>query len=120
LWHIHGVQVPKDVVMYPEKQTISDIEEESNSEVKRIRIERYGWLKYLSETNASVIDHANNYIDATEEALMQSKDGMKLLVCACPSTARTYAMRVPREIENCVQAQLWLKGSKPKHIIGAS
>jgi hypothetical protein len=120
IWTIHGVRVDEQIVLRPETQTIEQIDGEANAEAKRIRIERFGWPRYLKEANAKVIDFRRNDIDATDESLMQAKDGSRLLVCACPSTARIYAMRVERTIETCEQAQRWLYGDRNVRIIGAS
>ncbi len=120
LWHINGVSVPETVVLRPELQTLDEIESENNSEIKRIRIERFGWSRYLTETNAEVVDYGKNYVEGTQECLMKTRDGTKILVCACPSTGRIYTMRVPREIENRENAQLWLSGKDKLNLLGAS
>ena len=91
LWRIHGVEVNEQIVMSPESQTLEEIDNEENEEVKRIRIERYGWNKYLTEKNAECLDMRRNDIENTREALMRCGD-MVVLVCACPSTARVYAL----------------------------
>ncbi len=39
---------------------------------------------------------------------MEIDDGAKVLVCSDPSTARRYALRIPREVTTCDQAQNWL------------
>lgn len=49
IFSINGVKVNEQIVMSPETQTIEEIDSEENAEVKRIRIERYGWIKYLEE-----------------------------------------------------------------------
>ena len=120
LWHIHGVAVDEQIVMRPETQTLAQIQSEQNAEVRRIRIERFGWIAYLRAAGARVLDRRCNEIDQNHEALLESSDGARVLVCACPSTARMYAMRVPREIKNCTQAQSWLAGDRPIRIVGAS
>ena len=119
-WRIHGVEVPELVVIRPETQTIKDIDQEPNAEVKRIRIERFGWPRYLKESGAKVLNMRKNAIDNQKEALMQSKDGSVVLVCSCPSTARVYAMRVPKEIQTCEQAQNWLSCGLAGRMIAAT
>jgi len=47
-------------------------------------------------------------------------DDMQVLVGACPSTARVYALEVPLEVETCGQAQDWLRNSQNGFCIGAS
>jgi hypothetical protein len=111
LWAITGIVIPVDhgeqVVMRPETQTLEQIRQESNEELKRIRIERFGWPRYLQESNAKVIEHRYNEIEQVDESLMET-DSMRILVCACPSTARIYAMEVPPDTETCMAAQQYL------------
>jgi len=47
-WSIHGVAVDEQIVMSPETQTLVQMRDEKDPEVKRIRIERYGVAKYES------------------------------------------------------------------------
>jgi hypothetical protein len=105
---IHGVRVPENIVIEPEKQTLEEIESEKNSEIKRIRIERYGWEKYLNQSGAKIVDQRINERDLQTERLFQSKDGMVRFICVDPSTGRRYSLGVPREIKTCEQAQNWM------------
>lgn len=118
-WSISGVTVDEQIVMSPKTQAIEQIRKEENEEVRRIRIERFGWARYLDEANASVVELRRNDVEGTDEALM-SCDKMKVLVCACPSTGRIYGMEVPVDLENCQQAQNWLRNSETGFSIGAS
>jgi hypothetical protein len=120
LYFVHGVMVPEAVVARPETLTAQDVRREENEEVRRIMIERMGWPRYLQEAAAVVLHRRVNAIDATKEALMQSEDGSRVLVCSCPSTGRVYGMRVPRHIDTCDQAQSWLSGDAAGRTIGAS
>lgn len=118
-WSIRGVTVDEQIVMTPSTQTIEQINREGNAEVKRIRIERYGWQEYLTAVNAKVLEHRTNDIEGTEESLMQADD-MVFLVGACPSTGRIYAMEVDPECRTCAQAQEYLSNGKSKQTIGSS
>jgi hypothetical protein len=59
LYHVHGVRVPQDVIEHPESITVQRIADESNAEVRRVMIERYGVARYLLDSGAQVIasDH---------------------------------------------------------------
>jgi hypothetical protein len=106
----HGVRLGHDgeqIILRPQTQTIEQIDADENEEVRRIRIERFGWLRYLAETNAEVVHSRRNDIENTKEMLCR-RGPMQVLVCHCPSTARVYALEVPREIATCEQAQNWL------------
>ena len=108
IYAIHGVRVPQDVVTEPEKQTLKVIEAEGNAEVKRIRIERYGWPKYLHESGAKIVHQRRNDRDAQVERLYRMTDGTQRFECIDPSTGRRYALGCPREIADCQQAQNWM------------
>jgi hypothetical protein len=108
IFAIHGVRVPESVILAPEKQTIAEIEGENNAEIKRVRIERFGWQRYLTESGAAVVNTRLNDRDAQLETLYRTKDGTRRIVVADPSTGRRYALGVPREVTTCEQAQAWM------------
>ena len=108
VWSLDGVQVPRKVVLHPEQQTLEEIEGEENTEVRRIRIERYGWERYLEESEAEIQDTRHNDRDAQEERLYRLSDESSRFVCVDPSTGRRYALGVPRGIRTCEEAQRWM------------
>ncbi len=108
LWHINGVRVTEQIVMRPETLTVQQVEEEENEEVRRVMIERMGWIRYLKESGAKCQHHRLNERDNQREGLFVLKDGRKRFVVSDPSTGRRYALGVPREIETCEEAQMWL------------
>ena len=108
VWSIHGVTVDEQVIMRPETQTVDQIGNESNEEVRRVRIERYGWERYLRESNAQVASTRFNERDRQPESLYVMKNGMKRLAVSDPSTGRRYCLGVPGEVETCEQAQSWM------------
>ena len=57
LYAVHGVRVPKWIIDHPERITVDAIQAESNSEVQRVMIERFGWERYAAESGADVLDH---------------------------------------------------------------
>jgi hypothetical protein len=120
IWAIDGVLVDEQVVLHPETQTIPQIRRERHAEAQRIRIERYGWDRYLAGIGARVIDRRRNDIEATRETLLRGPDRQMFLVCACPSTARVHTLRVPPEIRTCEGAQTWLSGGLAGRIINAA
>lgn len=116
IWHINGVVVDEQIIMHPETQTIKQIDSEQNQDVRSIRIERYGWDNYLRDSKAKCIDHRDNEIEGTKEALYQTKHGDKRLVATC-ATGRVFAIGVPAEIKDCEAAQEWLAGGKKFRLV---
>ena len=108
LWTIDGIPVDEQIVMCPETQTIEQINQEGNADVQSIRIQRFGWTRYIDQTDSKLVDFNDNDIEGTKEALYQTKLG-KRLVTTCP-TGRVFAMGVVDEVENCRQAQNYLAG----------
>jgi hypothetical protein len=105
VWAIEGIVVDEQVVLSPESQSIAQIEEEKNEEVKRIRLNRYGWHRYLEATEAIVLDiSAHQWM----ESLMRTKDGLVVLCTYDPSTGRPYALEVDPSCQTCAEAQKYL------------
>ncbi len=51
----HGVNVPAHVVDDPAKITVAEIDKETNAEVRRVMIERYGEARYLKDSGATEV-----------------------------------------------------------------
>lgn len=119
LYVIHGVTVDEQIVMKPETQKLEQITKETNAEIKRIRIERFGWQRYIEEMKATVVNERTNEIEQTMEALFLLSDNIAVLICHCPSTGKVFAMEVPPETKTCEEAQNWLR-NQPGKAIGAS
>ena len=116
-WAIRNMGVDEQLVMRPETQTVEQINAEENIELKRIRIERFGWDKYLTGMNATIVDGPEeNYsgVDKTIEVLfscnIDGDEDTKVLVSSCPSTGRVFAMELGQSFEGttCEEAQRWL------------
>ena len=118
LWSLDGVRVNEQIVMHPETQTIEQIADEENEEVRRICIDRYGWLRYLQDTDSTIIDERRNDIEATYEILADTQVGQRLIT-HCPSTGRRYSLALPGErVSTCEEAQQRLWGDRGVTIIG--
>lgn len=111
LWNINGVHVDEQIIMRPETQTLEQINGEKNDDVRTIRIDRWGWDKYIQENNLKAVDARRNDIEGTMEALYHTEQGGRL-VATCPS-GRIVSMGVTPDISTCQQAQAWLAGDKP-------
>lgn len=116
---INGVRVDEQIVMRPETQTLEQLRNEQNEEIKRIRIERYGWAKFFDAIKAKVIDHRENDIEGTKEYLLTG-DGLTALMCVCPSTGKEFFLETSPDIKTCAEAQRWLSNGLSDRIISAS
>lgn len=121
IYAMNGVHLDEQIIMHPETQTIDQIRKEQNEEVKRIRIERYGWEKFLNGINAVLVDERQNDIEGTKEFLFRSTtDNITALMCICPSTAKEFILEVDNSCNDCVSAQSWLSGGLSDRITHAS
>lgn len=126
VYAIHGVLVPKNIILYPELITVEDIEKEENAEIKRIMMSQMGIGKYLEKTDAKVIHTDTIFVSVQEDnkkvprALMQDKEGRKFLVGTDGSTERVYYMQVPNEVTTCSEAASALAGFDESKIIANS
>ncbi len=96
-YYIKGVEVPEYAVMRPEEITIDKILYEINQEVKSVLLERFGIEKFVSLSNAKVIDslkdkHGENQL--LEIDLGRGEKGFFAKV-TCPTTSKEYLLRVP-------------------------
>ena len=91
LWTIEGTPVDEQIVMYPETQTVEQIDKEENQDVRAIRIQRFGWPRYIRESGAEAKDERKNEVEGTREALFVCRDGSRRLIVTCP-TGRVFAL----------------------------
>lgn len=69
LYSVHGVRVPKYIIETPSKLTVDVIEKESNAEVRRVMIERYGVEKFIIDSKNEIVnsdDYGTLYIKTLE------------------------------------------------------
>ena len=110
LWLVDGVQVDRQIVMHPETQTIKQIDSESNGDVRAVRVARYGWPRYLKDTNSTCMDTRDNAVSNTPEALYQTPNGERRFAVGCP-TGRMFVLSVPPSVNTCEEAQTYLAGA---------
>ena len=113
IYCVNGVTVEDYVVMNPEKITVKDIEKEQNSEVKRIKIERYGQDKYLKDSNAELVS-TDLYGKLWRKEI--PNDEPLVMVELLNSTPepdghfKTYFLRVPPTVKTCHEGVSWTFG----------
>jgi hypothetical protein len=56
LFSVHGIRVPEWLITSPERLTVDRIHAETNEEVRRVMIERYGMSKYVRDAQFEVLD----------------------------------------------------------------
>jgi len=115
VFHLHGVHVPEKLVMSPETITISEIESESNVELRRLMIERYGQERYLMNSGAEEIHRDDFGILYRKDFPEDQSLVMVKVVNSTPEpdgSFKDYFLRVPPEMERARQAVAWTFGKK--------
>ncbi len=107
----HGVFVPKEIILEPEKITIESIQEEENQEIRRIMIERFGWDKYLTDQKAIVIQR-DDFGELIQFEKLNKQDPnedpmAKFVRVTDGSSDRQYILRVPPETETAHEGVAW-------------
>ena len=108
VWAINGISVSEQIVMHPETQTLKEIDAETNADVQAIRIERFGWSRYLEESGCQVIHQRIHPRDELPEKLYKDNKGRCRFVVIDPSTSKPVTMLVPRECLTCEAAQAYI------------
>ncbi|WP_339749022.1 DUF6745 domain-containing protein [uncultured Rubinisphaera sp.] len=107
-----SVPVTHSIVFEPEKITSKQVLAEKNAELRRVMIERMGYLKFSEEVGAKELDQDTD-AGGRRQLLKIEIDGDEPLVglaCRCPSTNRQYFLRVPPHMKTCHQAAAWMAG----------
>ena len=107
-----GVRVDERIAFHPEELTAKDALAERNAEVRRVMIERMGYLRFAKEAQAKILNEDRDpggprqllSIDLHEDEALVG------LSCICPSTQRQYFLRVPPTMKTCCQAAAWVAG----------
>jgi hypothetical protein len=60
LYMVHGVRIPDYIIENPNEITVEKIKDENNVEIRRIMLDKFGWERYLLETNAKIIDKSRH------------------------------------------------------------
>jgi hypothetical protein len=101
------------VVEEPQRITIQDIEEESNAEIRRVKMDRFGQARYLIESGAKVI-HSDDYGTLYRKEV--PGDEPLVMVKVCNSTPepdgsfKDYFLRVDPKCQRAKEAVAWTFG----------
>jgi hypothetical protein len=115
VWALHGVVLPREVVLHPDRIGVADIEREPNAEVRRVLIELFGPERLLREGGAELVDEdATGKLWRWQPARPVGRRWepvvMVEVVNATPEpdgTFRTYYLRVPPDTESAREAVAW-------------
>jgi hypothetical protein len=123
---IHGITVKPEFVLHPELLTAKDIESESNAEVSRVLMDKFGFERFIKESGAKLIDSGRDEYELPI-ALYRKEIQNDEAVCMVELTNTTaeppdtehpkgyhkrYMLRVPPDMEKAIEARNWLNGNR--------
>jgi hypothetical protein len=104
--------IDERVAFRPNEITAEEVLNERNSEVRRAKLERMGFDRFLEQAEARVLD-TDRDAGGERRLFHVELQGDEPLVCVsviCPSTARQYVIRVPPATRSCRAAVAWIAG----------
>lgn len=107
-----GVPINQRIAFHPEQLTAREALEEKNAEKRRVIIERMGYLRFVNDAKANILD-ADRDPGGTRQLLrieLEDDEDIVGLSCFCPSTGRQYFLRVPPDLKTCQHAAAWIAG----------
>lgn len=107
-----GVVIDERIAFEPETISATEVLEERNAELRRVKLERMGFERFLAESDPEVLDSDSDPGGGRKLYRVALGDD-EPLVCVsvnCPSTARNYLLRVPPTTTTCRQAIAWTAG----------
>lgn len=107
-----SVPVDHVIAFEPERITAQQVLSEKNAELRRVMLERMGYLRFAESAKAKVLDEDSDAGGKRQLLRIDIKDDEPLvgLACRCPSTDRQYFLRVPPKTQSCHQAAAWMAG----------
>jgi hypothetical protein len=107
-----GVRIDERIAFSPDDITAREALAQPNAEIRRVMIERMGYLKFANEAGAKVLDEDRD-AGGKRQLLkidLEEDEALVGLSCSCPSTSRQYFLRVPPKTKTCHQAAAWIAG----------
>jgi hypothetical protein len=107
-----GVPVDERIAFRPETLDVGEILAETNAELRRVMMERFGLDRFMSQADARVLDEDRD-AGGRRRLLRITLAGDEPLVCVsviCPSTSHQFMLRVPPTVTTCRQAVAWTAG----------
>lgn len=112
------VRVDEQIAFHPEKLNAKKVLSEQNIELRRVMLERIGYDAFFRQVDAVELDQDMDpggirrllKVEFEDRNRWQQDEPLVCLSVKCPSTARSYIIRVPPNTETCHQAAAWIAG----------
>jgi hypothetical protein len=113
LYAVHGVRVPAWIIERPERITVNKIDEEQNSEIRRIMIARYGESRYVQDSGSFSVSEDSFGTLYRKEVKNDEPIVMVRVMNSTPEpdgTVKPYWIRVPPTMKTAREAIAWTFG----------
>lgn len=117
-YFLHGVKVPAKVVLAPLTITAAEIDDEENTEVRRVMLELFGFERFMQESGAKVV-HKDETGELFQKKLRGEREPL-MMVKVKNSTAepdgtfKFYCLRVPPRTKTAREGIAWTFGLNEK------
>ncbi len=102
VYAIHGVRLPEYIIMRPEEITVDKIHDQSNAEIKRVMIDKFGKARYIQESGAIMV-HQDEFGELYKAEIEGDEPLMMVKVInSTPEpdgSSKEYFLRVPADEE---------------------
>ena len=109
----HGVRLPAWIIDEPKKIQVSTIDAETNAEIRRVMIEKFGRERFIAESGAQTM-HSDDYGVLFKREMQHGEPVMFVeVVNSTPEpdgSFRNYTLRVPPAMRTAREAVAWTFG----------
>ena len=107
-----GVTIDERIAFRPDEITAAEVLAEQNAELRRVKMERIGFDRFVEEAGPKVLDRDTD--PGGERQLLrvdlENDEPLVVVAVSCPSTGGRYVLRVPPDTKTCRQAIAWTAG----------
>ena len=129
IYSVHGVRIPAWVIEQPERITPEAILAESNAEVRRVMIDKYGWDRFADHRGMELIDTCDDPGNPDSMILLYDLPPEMRNVLGVPvrlilvtngspdprtGLRRQYGLTVPVQMTRAIDAAAWCAGTDAK------
>jgi hypothetical protein len=117
IYAVHGVRVPDWIIERPAEITVARIDAETNAEVRRVMVERYGAARFVKDSGAAVVDHDERWGTLYRREITDDEPLLMVeVINRSPEPDgefRHYSLRVPPATKTALEAVAWTFDMRP-------
>jgi hypothetical protein len=108
----NGVTIDHRIAFQPETIGVDEVLSQTNAELRRVLLERYGLERFMIDADAEVLDEDRDAggLRKLFRVALEGDEPLVGVLVHCPSTGGRYLLRVPPTMTTCHQAIAWTAG----------